>query len=331
MYGHSITETVEYQDPDYAIKVIRRAWSDYEVQDALIGWLGQLARDATEQVRIFAGIALGRLAIWSFDFLSCNVLGPWANGKVKEQREAVAYALRVVAADPRLRGNVRQLMSGWYANSGRPLAQATAARAYGVAYGPIDPVRGVQATGPALLKSTTSGSRPPSATASLTCSRRAATSSPARCCPGSRNPSTEPERSATRATGFPDRRGRAGRPGAGCCWRESGVLAYPAPPDDTPGRGPVRHRALWRYVLNEALFYEEAEQVMTRWAAAAEGNPAVREAFLRLARAIARGDRRSLMILERYCAQWVSAGNLSPLPVVSAALQTILTAEKEAR
>ena len=60
--GHSITETVEYQDPDYAIKVIRRAWSDYEVQDALIGWLGQLAKDATEQVRIWAGIALGRLA-----------------------------------------------------------------------------------------------------------------------------------------------------------------------------------------------------------------------------------------------------------------------------
>ena len=88
---------------------------------------------------------------------------------------------------------------------------------------------------------------------------------------------------------------------------------------------------LWQYVLNEALFHEEAGQVMTRWAATAEGSPAIREAFLRLARAIARGDRRSLMILERYCAQWTSADNLSPLPAVSAALQTILTAEKEAR
>jgi hypothetical protein len=88
---------------------------------------------------------------------------------------------------------------------------------------------------------------------------------------------------------------------------------------------------LWQYVLNEALFYEEAEQVMTRWAATAETNLAVREAYLRLARAIARSDQRSLLILERYCAQWVSAGNFSPLPEVSAALQTVLTAEKEAR
>jgi len=88
---------------------------------------------------------------------------------------------------------------------------------------------------------------------------------------------------------------------------------------------------LWQYVLNESLFYEEAEQVMTRWAATAEGSPAIREAFLRLARSIARSDQRSLMILQRYCAQWTSAGNLSPLPLVSAALQTVLTAEKEAR
>ena len=88
---------------------------------------------------------------------------------------------------------------------------------------------------------------------------------------------------------------------------------------------------LWQFVLNEALFHDEAEHVMTRWAGAAEGEPTVREAFLRLARAIARSDERSLMILERYCALWVSADNLSPLPVVSAALQAVLTADREAR
>ena len=88
---------------------------------------------------------------------------------------------------------------------------------------------------------------------------------------------------------------------------------------------------LWRWVLNEALFHEEAEQVMTRWAAAAESDRTVREAFLRLARAIARGDERSLMILDRYCALWASTDSLRPLPMVSAALQTVLTTDREAR
>jgi hypothetical protein len=329
VYGRSITETVEYQDPEYAIKVIRRAWSDYEVQDALIGWLGQLAKDATEQVRIFAGIALGRLAIWSFDFLSCNVLGPWANGKIREQREAVAYALRVVAANPRLRGNVRQLMSSWYANSSRPLAQATAARAYGVAYGPIDPseafrqldrlakvddIRVATAIGDSIADLLEAGSDEFACSA---LSRLAESIG-------------EQERSATVqlvflivADGLVDRAQDA----------DEGPLSWPFLLRLATRLAEVRSALvrLWQYVLNESLFYEEAEQVMTRWAATAEGSPAIREAFLRLARSIARSDQRSLMILQRYCAQWTSAGNLSPLPLVSAALQTVLTAEKEAR
>ena len=330
VYGHSLAETVEYRDADYALKVIRRAWSDYEVQDDLIGWLGQLARDATEQVRIRAGMALGRLALSSFDFLGCNVLEPWANGKVKEQREAVAYALRVVAASPRLRGNVRQLMSAWYSNSSRPFAQATAARAYGVAYGPIDPaeafrqldrlaevddIRVAIAIGDSVADLLEAGS---DEFASSVLSRLAESIH-------------ERERSAAVqlifliiADGLVDHDQDA----AG-----ANAASWPSLLRMTTRLAGVRSAivSLWRYVLNEALLHDEAEQVMTRWAGAAEGDPAVREAFLRLARAIARGDRRSLMILERYCATWVSNGNLSPLPVVSAALQTILNAEKEAR
>ena len=330
VYGRSITETVEYQNPDYALMVIRRAWSDYEVQDALIGWLGQLAKDATEQVRIFAGIALGRLAIWSFDFLSCNVLEQWANGTIREKREAVAYALRVVAANPRLRGNARQLMSGWYAASSRPLAQATAARAYGVAFGPIDAseafrqldrlfevddIRVATAIGDSIADLLEAGD---DEIAGMVLSRLAESVA-------------EPGRSATAqlvfliaADGLVDREhDTAGE----------GPASWPSLLSLTTRLAAVRNAIvrLWQYVLNEALFHEEAGQVMTRWAATAEGSPAIREAFLRLARAIARGDRRSLMILERYCAQWTSADNLSPLPAVSAALQTILTAEKEAR
>ncbi len=330
VYGHSVAETVEYRDADYALKVIRRAWSDYEVQDDLIGWLGQLAKDATDQVRIRAGMALGRLALSSFDFLSCNVLGPWANGTIKEQREAVAYALRVVAASPRLRGNVRQLMSAWYGNSSRPLAQATAARAYGVAYGPIDPaeafrqldrlaevddIRVATAIGDSVADLLEAGS---DEFAGSVLSRLAESI-------------YEPARSATVqlvfliiADGLVDLAEDA---------EGANPASWPSLLRMTTRLAGIRSAivSLWRYVLNEALFHEEAEQVMTRWARAAEGDAAVREAFLRLARAIARGDQRSLLILERYCATWASTGNLSPLPVVSAALQTVLSAEKEAR
>ncbi len=330
VYGHSVTEIVEYRDPEYAIKVIRWAWADYEVQDALLAWLGQLAEDPSDQVRIFAGRALGRLAIWSFDFLCYSVLGPWANGRIKGRREAVAYALRVVAADPGLRVNVRALVSGWYANYGHPFAQATAARAWGVAYGPIDraeafeqldrlcgvgDIRVATAIGDSVADLLETGS---DEFASTVLSRLAESI-------------REPERSATvqlifliLADGLIDREQDA-----------AGQDPVPWPfllrlMTRLPEVRPAIVR-LWQFVLNEALFYEEAEQVMTRWAATAEGNPAVREVLLRLARQIALSDQRSLMILQRYCALWTRPGNLSPLPVVSAALETVLTAEKEAR
>ena len=107
--------------------------------------VGGPAEDASEQVRIFAGIALGRLAIRSFDTLSFSVLAPWATSKRRVHREAVAYALRIVASDHRLRENVRQLISAWYASRGDPFAQAAAARSYGVAYCLFDPAAAFEA------------------------------------------------------------------------------------------------------------------------------------------------------------------------------------------
>ena len=330
-YGHSPAVAVEYRDPDYVDKVIQRAWSDYEVQDILLAWLGVLAEDASEQVRIFAGIALGRLAIWSFDTLSSSVLAPWATSRRRAHREAVAYALRVVASDLRLRENVSQLISGWYASHGNPFAQAAAARSYGVAYGLFDPaaafealyrltavddIRVATAVGDSIADLLVAG------TDDFVCSI------------------------LTRLAASVREQGRSGAVQLVFLILADGLVmrVHDAP----EGAGPVSWPLLlhlttrlaavrsaivmlWQYVLNEALFHEEAEQVMARWAGAAEGEPTVREAFLRLARAVARGDERSLMILERYCAQWTSADNLRPLPVVSAALQSVLTATREAR
>lgn len=86
----------------------------------------------------------------------------------------------------------------------------------------------------------------------------------------------------------------------------------------------------WRVVLNDPVNRHFAEQVMTIWAASAETDPEIREAFLRLARAVMRGHTRCQAVMRRYAAQWVTADNLSPLPVTSAGIQAILAAESDA-
>jgi hypothetical protein len=329
-YGPSRAEAVEYRDPDYAVKVIRRAWSDFEVQDVLLAWFGELADDPSEQLRIAAGMALGRLAAWSFDTFCSGVLESWATGRHRARREAVAYALRVVIADPGLRENVTQLILAWYAGHS-PFAQATAARAYGVAYGALD----ARAAFEALDRLTVVDDiRVATAIGDGVADLVAA---------------GDDDFAGYVLPRLADSARQQGRTGAvqlvfliladGLVARAQGgpqapgSISWPLLLHLTTRLPQVRSAivTLWRCVLNEALFHDEAEQVMTRWAAAAEGDPAVREAFLRLARAIARDDERSLMILDRYCALWVSADNLSPLPIVSSALQTVLTTDREAR
>jgi len=329
-YGHSPAVAVEYRHPDYADKVIQRAWSDYAVQNVLLAWLRGLAEDESDQVRIFAGIALGRLAKASFDTLCSSVLGPWAASEHGAHRDAVAYALRIVATEDRLQGNVDQLISAWYANRGKPFAQATAARCYGVAYGPLESAAAFEA-----LYRLTAVDDIRVATAigdSIADLFVAGTDDFARAAlPRLATAVAEHGRSGAiqlifliLADGLLARSRDTAVEGAPAAWP---MLLYLM-----TRLAEVRPAivTLWQYVLNEALFHSEAEQVMARWAGAAERSPAVREAFLRLARAIAR-DERALMILERYCALWVSTDNLSPLPVVSAELRAVLTAIRETR
>jgi molybdopterin-guanine dinucleotide biosynthesis protein A len=330
LYGHSPAEAVEYKDPGYAAKVIRWAWSDYEAQDVLLAWLGDLAEDESVQVQIFAGIALGQLATWSFDCLSVSVLMPWSVSVLESQRDAVAYALRVVAADPRLRENARQLISDWYASNDNPLLQATAARAYGVAYGPVDAAAAFQALDRlsavddirvAIAIGDSVADLLEAGTDDFACSVLPKLADSARM----------RDRSATAqlvflivADGLDTRvqAGTAERP-----------VSWPFLLHLTMRLAGVRSAIveLWQQVLNESLFHDEAGQVMTRWAGMAEGDAEVREAFLLLVRAIARGDTRSQMILGRYARLWASPGNLSPLPVVSVALQSMLSAESAER
>jgi hypothetical protein len=326
-YGPSPAETVEYKDPDYVFKVLRHAWSDFDAQDTLLAWLGELTENPSEQVRIFAGMALGRLTSWSFDLLSLNVLTPWADGKREGRREAVAYALRVVAAEPRLRELARGMVSGWYANRDHPMAQATAARAHGVAFGPIDRWKAFEELD---RLSVVDDIRVATAVGDSMADLLAAATDDfvgfalTRLADSVKNR----DRSATAqlvflilADGLVTRLGTT----------DGRTVSWPTLLHFTTRLATVRPAIvmLWQYVLNEALFYEEAGQVMARWASAAEGEPDVRDAFLRLARAIAYGDERSCMILKRYCAQWVSADSLRPLPVVSAALQAVLAIGRE--
>jgi hypothetical protein len=339
-YGVSRSEIVAYEEHDFATKVLKHAWSGFDVQEILLHWLKQLAEDDSEQVRIHAGLALGQLACWSFEYICDSVLVPWAYSDKEERREAVAYALsRVASTEPLLRKQARLLAVGWYANREEPYAQATAARVHGLALGQAEPVAAIEALTRLLvvddiwvaiavgegitdllapeLESANPGSEGNSS-GLITTALMALNVAMA-------------DRERTEMAQLASLMVTAGllTDGPG---QDAANVEWPALLWLTQRRAQTREPivALWRHMLDIALFHEQAHGVITAWALYAEADLDVREAFLRLARAIVRGHPRCRAILSRYAELWSSSQNLQPLPIVSAALQAILAAESEA-
>ena len=335
-YGLSTADNVEYQDPRYPLSVIRHAWSNYQIQDALLQWLAELADDGMELVRIFAGRALGVLAAVSFDYLTSRVLVPWAASAQPSRQAAVAYALRFVAADHRLRPAVRRLVSGWYADRDQPALQATAARAYGLALGAYDPIAAFEALD---RLSVVDDIRVTVSIGDAVVDLLAETSDDLTATEAD-NLALFALRMLRQALGQPDRAAMAQlvfliladglyagvRPGA-----RSPLISWPYLLWLGQRLPSARTTLvdLWRYVLNDARFPGESQQVLARWAAAAENDPDLREAFLRLVRAMVRGHERTRVIVSRYTAGWMSPGNLSPIPVAGQGLLNVLEAERE--
>ncbi|WP_329133192.1 hypothetical protein OG552_15235 [Streptomyces sp. NBC_01476] len=317
---------LEYQDPDYPRQVIAHAWSEYPIQDLLLGWLGELVTDSDE-VRVYAAVALGGLLPAAFPYLSRRTLAGWAFHRDHRFREAVGYALATGSRDPGLRPQIEALAAEWFADRSRPLGQATAARVYGLTSPSADPRQSIArlarlsavdnakvavavgngytdlladdyALAPLVLGALRSGLL--SAQTRRTCLLAFLIVATALVVDGTQG----------------EFDGRDG---------------WPALLFLSEVRAEVREPlvVLWREALGEPFFHRQAQQVLRTWAALAEADSRLRETFRNMVAAIAYGDARSGHIIRRYAAEWTDRDELAPLPLTAWAVNRLLDREKE--
>lgn len=330
-YGRVPAEAVSYIDWSFAEVVLRRAWESYQIQNVLLEWLGDLITDVSEQLRIRAGLALGKLAVLSFDYVNEMVFvrRTYADDDNSSKwRDAIAYALRVAAEDKALHPVVARVVGGWYADNDNPQAQACAARAYGLSLGRSDPAGAVDALERLAMINDIRVARAIGDSLSDLLA-------------------TDPGRMAAPVVGRLTQ------------WFDSlkrhlaGQLIFLilassllAPADEAAGRPSdwpmllmllVDHAdlrdpliELWRQVIVRSDFHDQAEQVMGTWAGLAEADGPMRETFTRMLRAIANQDERARAILLRYAAKWHSDENLQPLPRTADAIRWALEATRGA-
>ncbi|MGH3904517.1 MAG: hypothetical protein ACRDTE_10055, partial [Pseudonocardiaceae bacterium] len=323
-YGLVPSQIVQYKDRSYPREVLSRVWRGYQIHDHLLGWLSDLVKEPSEPVRMQVATTLGVLASFSFHHVLTAVLHRWADSDELAVRDAVAFALRVPAADERLRGSVNHVVNQWFGATGEPARQATAARVHGVGLASADPE------------------------ASLTAlDRLARDAAPkVRVAIGASfidlliadGPRFAPTILDTLLRWFDDpKRTETAR-------LVFLIVAHDLQTDRFPGDAgaePVTWPTLlgladdskdvrglliriWSRVLHEGSYFELAEMVIDSWAGHAERDQELLETFARMTRAVGSTEPRVRAILRRCAARWRSDDTLFPLPNTAHAVETVL-------
>ncbi|MFF7360223.1 hypothetical protein [Streptomyces sp. NPDC008125] len=318
---------LEYQDPEYPRQVIAHAWSGYPIQDVLLGWLGELITEGSDEVRVYAAVALGGLLPPSFPYLSRKVLEKWAFHTDARLREAVGYALATGIRDPELRPKIEALAAGWFSDRQLPLGQATAARMYGLTsatagvreniarlarLSTVDVASVATAIGDGYTDLVAQDYHTAPLVLGALCAGMTQTQSRPTCLPAFLTIATalvvdskEPE--------------------------FDGYDGWPALLFLREVRAEVREPMvlLWREALAHPASHTQAQSTLRTWATLAEADSRLRDTLMSMLGAVVRGDARSGHIIRQYAAEWTDRDELAPLPVTAWAVTRVLDRERE--
>ncbi|GAA3385218.1 hypothetical protein [Cryptosporangium minutisporangium] len=118
------------------------AWHDYSTfREPLVAWLDELVRWPNVRVRVRAAQTAGLLAQLDYDEVRRRLIARWAAGPAYT-RAAAADALDIAAREESIAPRVRDRIADW-AQTGSPLLQDTAARAYGSAFGVVGTTKAI--------------------------------------------------------------------------------------------------------------------------------------------------------------------------------------------
>jgi hypothetical protein len=333
LFGRTPVEIVEYVDEGRPATILDHVWHRYGMHGPLLAWLAELARDPAEDVRIWAGTALGLLSTYAFDLVYGTVLQRMTTSDNRQTRDVVAYALRVPAAESRMMPLVRRVANRLHANAAQPLGQATGARLRAIAFGPlaIDPVL-EKMDRLAILDDHRIATAVANSLADLM----------------AQNEDENAPVVLRRVAGWLDDRWRnrvaqwvfhelarslradvdrktpdSAKP-SWVTWPALLLLA-----DRRPELRPVLV-GMWGKVLNTGQFPGRVADAMDDWGSWAESYEEVRIAFVRLLTATAALSPRTRTIVLRHAARWHAVDELFPLTLTAHAVESALNARNDA-
>lgn len=328
MFGTVPVETMGYLSEDFPRLVLGHVWRRFGLHRELLGWLHDLASDPDEEIRARAGTALGLMSTFAFDFVWIHVLRQMAQDTNNfRNREVVAYALRVPAAERALRPLVDSVVAGLSGNADLPFGQATAARVYGVSLGPL----GVGEALAALDRLATIDNRYIAAGIGDSLADLIM-----------QNEERNPAQVLSKVSAWQSDRRRtlvgeavflhlarwlttdltvAGR-----------TVTWPTLLMFADQRVELRNGLLsmWRFVLNSGSLPEQVAEVLAHWADLAEADAHVRTSLSRMLGATAGASERTYVLVHRQVKDWRAPDSLRPKPRTAYAVEDSLRPRNDA-
>lgn len=122
-YGRVSTEVIVLDSPIWQRLVLQYVWDEYDqFRNTFLEWLDDLCRLGHDPTLYqSAAAALGMLSRLNFDWFAKQIFERWAN---IELYDALAAALKVASAEPRIRSQVLALLKHWSAQTDSPASLA---------------------------------------------------------------------------------------------------------------------------------------------------------------------------------------------------------------
>jgi len=136
-YGPAPLEIASFVDGSYPQRVLHHYWHEYDFdRELILDWLRAIAEDVEMRVATRAAIAVGYLGTLAFDTVRRNVIVPWVGSGRGNEREVAVAALALPARSPDTAARAIRLVGEWSWRTGSA-ARMTAARALGDSVGPV--------------------------------------------------------------------------------------------------------------------------------------------------------------------------------------------------
>lgn len=145
LYGRITVYAVRFVDERFPQRLLEYAWQEYPAAHQLVrDWLRELGGSDDLRASTRAGVAVGLLSTFEFEYARRLVIEPWADSGQRHDQYAAIGALQFSSLQPELAPLVAEMLEAWVQPTQLMARRVTATAALGSTVGQLMPDRALR-------------------------------------------------------------------------------------------------------------------------------------------------------------------------------------------